>query len=208
MKLMLVDDEQLIREGLAYLLSNYDDIEIVAQAANGEEALALAGTYPIDIILMDIRMPIMDGCTATKLIKEAYPKIKILILTTFRDDVYIKEALASGASGYLLKDSSPQLIYTSLQNVCTGGFVLDESMAKEVIESKYLERGVPKIDLSERDLAIIALIVEGKNNKEIGENLHLTEGTIKNCITTLLAKLDLKDRTQIVTFAFRSGLIK
>lgn len=207
MNLMIVDDEQLIRQGLAYILSAQDGIRVVAEASNGEEALALAGQYPIDIVLMDIRMPIMNGCEATKLIKEKFPHIKVLILTTFKDDAYIKEAIEGGASGYLLKDSKPELIYASLNHVCSGGFVLDEAVALEAIGQKRTVQKIENLKLTDRDIQLITLIAEGFSNKQIGDSLYLTEGTVKNNITTLLSKLQLKDRTQIVTYAFRNGIV-
>lgn len=207
MHLLIVDDEQLIRQGLAYLLSAQEGIHVVAEASNGEEALALAGQYPIDVVLMDIRMPIMNGCEATKRIKAKYPHIKILILTTFKDDAYIKEALEGGASGYLLKDSKPELIYASLNHVLSGGFVLDETVALEAIGKKRPMQKIDDFNLTDREIQLITLIAEGFSNKQIGERLFLTEGTVKNNITTLLSKLQLKDRTQIVTFAFRKGIV-
>lgn len=208
MKLMLVDDEQLIREGLAYLLTSFDDIQVVGQAANGQEAIALCHTTPIDVILMDIRMPVLDGVEATESIKKSHPHIRILMLTTFKDDDFIKKAIQNGASGYLLKNSSPKLIHNSLQTVYNGGIVLDEEMTKSVISS-YQTKGQPQqYDLVDRELQMIQMMADGLSNKEIGDALFLTEGTVKNTITKLLAKLDLKDRTQVVSFAFRKGFIK
>ncbi len=208
MNLLLVDDEQLIREGMAFLLGNYDDLNVVCQASNGEEALGLCKTHPIDIILMDIRMPIMDGCLATKLIKEKYPQIKILILTTFKDEDYIEEAIRNGASGYLLKNSSPQLIYTSLKTTYNGGFVIEKDIAKNILNLSKSKSNNTKFDLSDREMAMIQMMADGYSNKDIGNNLFLTEGTVKNSITNLLSKLNLKDRTQVVTFAFRNRLVE
>ena len=208
MNIMIVDDEQLIREGLSYLLDNFDDIDVVAQASNGEEALALCAYHAIDIVLMDMRMPVMDGATATLKIKEKYPHIKILILTTFKDDESIKQSLNNGASGYLLKNSSAKLIHTSLNTVSSGGVVIDNAMAQEAF-LKGAPQGKPAdFELTEREMQMIQMIADGLSNKSIGEALFLTEGTVKNAITQLLLKLDLKDRTQIVSFAFRNGLIQ
>ncbi len=205
MKVLLVDDERLIREGMAYLLGLKPDVDIVAQASHGEEALALCANYPIDLVLMDIRMPVMDGVQTTKLIKEKYPDIKVLILTTFKDDQYIQDAVASGASGYLLKDSSPELIYNSMVNILTGGFVMAEPMARGVVDRLKPTAESCTHTLTEREVEIVGLIAEGMSNKEIGERLFLTEGSIKNAITSILAKLGLKDRTQIAIFAFKNG---
>lgn len=208
MNLLLVDDEQLIREGLAYLLDSFDDIYVVAQAANGAEALSLCADHAIDVVLMDMRMPVMDGATATRLIKDKYPHIKILILTTFKDDDSIKLSMRNGASGYLLKNSSPQLIHTSLNTVFSGGVVIDNDMAHSAFHNVTLKGNASDFDLSEREMQIIQMITDGLSNKAIGEALFLTEGTVKNSITQLLSKLDLKDRTQIVAFAFRNSLTK
>ena len=212
MKLLLVDDEQLIREGLAYLLDSFEDIEVVAQAENGAAALALCADHSIDVILMDMRMPVMDGATATRVIKEKYPHIKILILTTFKDDEFIKASIQNGASGYLLKNSSRNLIHTSLNTVYSGGVVLDNEMALEAFQRPAFKEdtkgNASDFDLSEREMQMIQMIADGLSNKAIGEALFLTEGTVKNGITQLLCKLELKDRTQIVAFAFRNSLIK
>lgn len=208
MKLLLVDDEQLIREGLAFLLSTFDDIEVVGQAANGEEALALCHSQPVDIVLMDIRMPIMDGCEATDKIHRTFPKIKILILTTFKDDAYIATSLKNGASGYLLKNSPPKLIYTGLLTAMNGGVVLDSNMAVEALQNQRPEANLDAYQLTDRECEIIKLLADGFSNKEIGDTIFLTEGSVKNCITQILSKLDLKDRTQVVSFAFRNGLVK
>ena len=206
MKLLLVDDEQLIREGLAYLLSNFPEVELVGQASNGEEAVAICRAKPVDIVLMDIRMPLMDGCQATKVIKTEFPDIKVLILTTFKDDAYIASTMKNGASGYLLKNSSPQLIYNSLLTALSGGMVIAPDVS-ERMQQKRDTIDLESYGLTAREREIILLMAEGFSNKEIGDRIFLTEGSVKNAVTTLLAKLDLKDRTQVVSFAFRSGLV-
>lgn len=208
MNLLLVDDEMLIREGLAYLLSTFNGVKVVGQASNGEEAVSLCGLLPVDLVLMDIRMPVMDGCQATYEIKEKWPNIKVLILTTFKDDEYISKAMNFGASGYLLKSSSPDLIYSSLLTAKSGGIVIDSNMPLDALKSKYSSIKPIDHDLTERECVIMKLMADGYSNKEIGDIIFLTEGSVKNCITQLLAKLDLKDRTQIVAFAFRNGLVK
>lgn len=208
MNLLLVDDEMLIREGLAYLLSTFNGIKIVGQASNGEEAISICAAYPVDLVLMDIRMPVMDGCQATGEIKKKWPHIKVLILTTFKDDDYISKAMTFGASGYLLKTSSPDLIYSSLLTAQSGGIVIDSNMPLEALKSKVISSKPTDYDLTERECVIMKLMADGYSNKEIGDIIFLTEGSVKNCITQLLAKLELKDRTQIVSFAFRKGLVK
>ena len=204
---MLVDDEPLIRQGLSYLLSSYDDIRVVAEAANGEEALALYRHYKIDVVLMDMRMPIMDGCEATKRLKAEFPDVKVLVVTTFNDDTYITKAISNGAKGYLLKDSTPSLIADSIRSVMNGGFVTDVEMIHEVVTSKRQKLNMDQYDLTDRELELMRYMADGLSNKEIGNLLYLSEGTVKNSVTTLLAKLELKDRTQVVAFAFRNGLV-
>lgn len=206
-QVMLVDDEPLIRHGLSYLLSRSEDIKVVAEAGNGEEALALYRNYPVDVVLMDMRMPVMDGCEATKRLKMEFPEVKVLVLTTFRDDTYITQAIAHGAMGYLLKDSLPSLIADSIRSVNSGGFVTDREMLQEVMAGKRVRASSEGYDLSDRELEVMRLMADGLSNKEIGDQLFLTEGTIKNSVTTLLSKLGLKDRTQVVAFAFRHGLV-
>lgn len=204
---MLVDDEPLIRHGLSYLLSSYDDIQVVAEAANSEEALALYRQYKIDVVLMDMRMPIMDGCEATKRLKAEFPEVKVLVVTTFNDDTYITKAISYGAMGYLLKDSTPSLIADSIRSVMNGGFVTDVEMIHEVVSSKRQKANIDQYDLTDRELELMRYMADGLSNKEIGTLLHLSEGTVKNSVTTLLSKLGLKDRTQVVAFAFRNGLV-
>lgn len=208
MNLLLVDDEMLIREGLAYLMSTFKDINVVGQASNGEEALSLCALYPIDLVLMDIRMPVMDGCQATFEIKRKWPHIKVLILTTFKDDEYIAKAIDFGASGYLLKTSSPNLIYSSLLTAQSGGIVIDSNMPLGGLKSPKDFSKKTDYNLTDREILMIKLMADGYSNKEIGEIIFLTEGSVKNCMTQLLAKLELKDRTQIVSFAFRKGLVE
>lgn len=207
-RLLLVDDEPLIRHGLAYLLGSLGDIQVVAEAGNGEEALALFRQYPIDVVLMDMRMPVMDGCTATKQMLAEHPTAKVLVLTTFRDDTYITQAIAHGAMGYLLKDSPPALIADGIRSVMKGSFVTDPSIIRDAVSTKRPRIAPADLGLIDRDLELMRLMADGLSNKEIGDRLYLTEGSVKNIITTLLSKLDLKDRTQIVAFAFRNGLVE
>ena len=205
--MMLVDDEPLIRHGLSYLLSSYEDIQVVAEAGNGEEALALYRQYKIDVVLMDMRMPIMDGCEATKRLKAEFPEVKVLVVTTFNDDTYITKAISYGAMGYLLKDSTPSLIADSIRSVMNGGFVTAVEMIHEVVSSKRQKGNIDQYDLTDRELELMRYMADGLSNKAIGTLLHLSEGKVKNSVTTLLSKLGLKDRTQVVAFAFRNGLV-
>ncbi|MDT8718901.1 response regulator transcription factor [Clostridium sp. 19966] len=210
-KIALVDDERLITEGLKIILSSYEDLEVVGTGENGKEALKLCRTKAIDVVLMDIRMPQWDGVLGTKLIKEEFKNIKILILTTFNDVEYIHEALKYGACGYILKDSSYDLIHESIKAAMEGTVVVHQQVANKILENTpekiYDDDEIcNKYDMSHKELSIIREIANGLSNKEIAEKLFLTEGTIKNNISTILSKLSLRDRTQLAIFAFKNGI--
>lgn len=213
LKVLLVDDEKLIREGLKMILSSYEDIVIVGTCENGEAALNACREKEVDVVLMDIRMPVCDGVQGTKLIKNEFIDIKILILTTFNDGEYIHEALKYGASGYLLKDSSEELIYEGIKAVLKGNVVVHPEVATKIISRSSIEypseeEFCSRYGLSAKELIMIREIANGLSNKEIGERLFLSEGTIKNNISGILSKLSLRDRTQIVIFAFKCGLVR
>ena len=211
-KVLIVDDEKLIRDGLKIILSTYDDIEVVGLCEDGYNALNFIRENPVDIILMDIRMPKCDGVLGTRLIKEEFEDIKILILTTFSDMEYIQEALKYGASGYLLKDSSYDLIYEGIKAAIKGNIVVHPEIADKLLSNISRDReNIEKIkihNLTDREITIIKEIAKGLSNKEIGEKLYLSEGTIKNNVSNILSKLHLRDRTQIAIFAFKNNLIE
>ena len=210
--LLIVDDELLIREGLKILLSVYEDIQVAGLCADGEAALSYCREHPVDVVLMDIRMPKCDGVRATQLIKELLPQIVIVILTTFQDDEYVTEALGYGASGYLLKDSSPDKIYEAVKGAYAGNIVINPDVLKVMINHQNSdgnsEQFRHKTSLQEKEVELIRLVAAGLNNKEIGEKLFITEGTVKNNISTILSKLALRDRTQLTIFAFKNNLVK
>ena len=207
-KVMLVDDEQLIRSGLKIMLETYPDIEVIHQAGNGREAYECCQIEVPDVVLMDIRMPVSTGIEGTKLIKEAYPEVKIVMVTTFQDTEYIVEAMQYGASGYLLKDSSYEAIYDGIKVALSGKVVMDATVSEKlVMQPKAPASSMEKTDISsfgltEREIELIRLVSQGLNNKEISEALFLSEGTVKNNISTILSKLALRDRTQLVIFAY------
>lgn len=207
-KVMLVDDEQLIRSGLKIMLETYPDIEVIHQAGNGREAFECCKKEVPDVVLMDIRMPVSTGIEGTKLIKEAYPEVKIVMVTTFQDTEYIVEAMQYGASGYLLKDSSYEAIYDGIKVALSGKVVMDATVSEKlVMQPKATASSTEKTDISsfgltEREIELIRLVSQGLNNKEISEALFLSEGTVKNNISTILSKLALRDRTQLVIFAY------
>lgn len=207
-KVMLVDDEQLIRSGLKIMLETYPDIEVIHQAGNGREAFECCKKEVPDVVLMDIRMPVSTGIEGTKLIKEAYPEVKIVMVTTFQDTEYIVEAMQYGASGYLLKDSSYEAIYDGIKVALSGKVVMDATVSKKLVMQPKAQTTTGKqtdissLGLTEREIELIRLVSQGLNNKEISEALFLSEGTVKNNISTILSKLALRDRTQLVIFAY------
>ncbi|MGO2696694.1 response regulator [Bavariicoccus seileri] len=215
-RVMIVDDEQLIRSGLKMMLESYPDITIVAEAENGQQAVEVCDTMVVDVVLMDIRMPILDGIAATEQIKAKHQAIRILILTTFQDTAYIMEAMEKGASGYLLKDSSPESIRDGIKVAMSGKIVLDHVVSSQFLtarlpaetenEASEIAAHIAQMDLLDREIEIIKLVAKGMNNKEIGQTLFLSEGTIKNHISTILSKLDLRDRTQLALFAVEHKL--
>jgi DNA-binding NarL/FixJ family response regulator len=206
LKLLIVDDDALIRESLSILLGLEDGIEVVGTASNGQEAYELCITSRPDIVLMDVRMPIMDGVLGTKIIKESFNEIKVVILTTFKDDEYIKEALKNGAEGYILKNQTSDSIIDSLKAVIKGNMVFEKNVAETI--SSFMREGNKKsptdYNLTEREADILKLIGEGMSNKEISKTLYLGEGTIRNYITNLLEKLQLRDRTQLAIFYLKN----
>lgn len=211
-KVLIVDDQKLIREGLSMMLSLYDSVEVVDGVEDGKRAIEYLGKNEVDLILMDIRMPGMDGVEATKVIKEKYPSIKIIILTTFNEDEYIFEGLKNGADGYLLKDISSEDLVKSIEAVYGGrNMLLQTDIARRMIDSIHKEDGAvfkSEIkgkfeDLTRREYEIAVLVGKGKSNKEISEELFIAEGTVKNHLTKILDKLDIRDRTQLAVLIKR-----
>jgi DNA-binding NarL/FixJ family response regulator len=206
LKVLIVDDDALIREGLKILLEIEEDFLVVGTASNGQEAFEMCRKEKPDLVLMDIRMPVMDGVLATKLIKSHFKDIKVVILTTFKDDEYIKEALKSGAEGYILKNQPADSIIESLRAVNKGNIVLEREVANAL--SSMLKEGKKadpeRLGISQRELEILKLVGEGLSNKEIAERLNLSEGTTRNYVTGLLEKLGFRDRTQLAIFYIRN----
>lgn len=205
-RVLIVDDQALIREGLKMMLSINGDIEVIGEAVNGLDAIEKTKQLTPDVILMDIKMPIMNGVEATKVIKGANEKVKIIILTTFNEEEFIFKGLRNGAEGYILKDVKAEEIIKAIKTVYSGNVLLQPEVAtklvKKLTEDKESEEkvinGIDKMkELTPREMELAKLVAQGKSNREICEILFLTEGTVKNHISRILGKLDLRDRTQL-----------
>jgi len=202
-RLLLVDDQRLMRDGLRTLLELEPDLKVIGEAGNGAAALKIYPELTPDVVLMDIRMPVMDGVEATRRLRKEHPESKIIILTTFDDNEYIFEGLRAGALGYLLKDVSGPELADAIRTVSAGGSMIEPSVARKVV-AEFARLAAPTstatdklIDpLSEREIDILKLISAGLTNKEIAAKLYLAEGTVKNYVTSILQKIGARDRTQ------------
>ena len=208
-QVLLVDDQSLIRQGLTALLELESDIEIVGQAENGDIALKLLAELNPDVVLMDMRMPIMDGVAATREIKTHFPEVKVLVLTTFDDDEYVQSALQNGAMGYLLKDTPSEELAIAIRAVNKGYTQLGPGIVKKLMTQFAVSDNHPSsppppanlVELTPREKEVLLLIVQGDSNKEIAQKLYISEGTVKNHVTNILNRLGLRDRTQAAIFA-------
>ncbi|MEC5239626.1 response regulator transcription factor [Bacillus sp. FSL R9-9530] len=212
-RIMIVDDQSLIRDGLAMILNLRPELEVVGTASDGDEVVQKVKQLQPEIILMDIRMPRMNGVEGTRLVREKFPYIKVLMLTTFSDSELIFEALEQGASGYLLKDMETDAIAQAILTVHSGGVVLPQDITAQIIEELKktkvaVECNTPEQlkQLTEREVDVLRAIGLGLNNKEIAEKLFITEGTVKNHVSNLISKLELRDRTQAAIYAVRYGV--
>jgi DNA-binding NarL/FixJ family response regulator len=210
----LVDDQSLFREGLRTLLSVQPDFEVVGEAGNGEEALRLAEELCPNVVLMDLRMPVLDGVAATRRLCAEQPSSRVIVLTTFDDDEYVFEGLRAGALGYLLKDVASERLFEAVRAAARGESVLQPSVAAKVVaQFARMATQTPSPaeslvePLSDRELEVLGLIAEGKTNREIASALYIAEGTVKNHVTSILGKLGVRDRTQAALKAREMGLI-
>ena len=214
-KILIADDQELIRESLKIVLDMNADMEVVGTAEDGGKVLALLKKNLPDVILMDIRMPELDGVQCTKTVKEKFPAVKIIILTTFDDDEYVYYALKYGASGYLLKGCSVQELTAAIHTVMSGGSILNQGVITKVVKlfnrlaqtniaMEVDEKHVAELTRTERN--ITSLVGRGLSNREIAEKLFLSEGTIRNSLSSALSKLHLRDRTQLAIWAVQTGL--
>ncbi len=208
--LLLVDDQRLLRDGLRILLEMEEDLQVVAEAENGADALQAYARYAPDVVLMDVRMPVMDGVEAARRLLQQDPQAKIIILTTFDDDEYVFQALRAGALGYLLKDVSGGELAAAIRTVAAGGALIEPSVARKVLAefSRLPSSGanLPPAGLTAREAEILRLLAQGLNNRQIAARLYLAEGTVKNYVSSILAKLGVSDRTQAAIWARQHGL--
>ena len=212
-RLLLVDDQALLRESLGLLLSVQPDLCVVGEAANGEEALRQAAALRPDVVLMDMRMPVLDGVAATRRLLAADARPRVVALTTFDDDEYVFEALRAGAAGYLLKDVSGEKLVEAVRAAARGESFLQPSVAAKVVaEFARLAPSGPRGSqplaepLSDRELEIVRLVTTGASNREIAAELFIAEGTVKNHLTSILSKLGVRDRTQAALKARELGI--
>jgi DNA-binding NarL/FixJ family response regulator len=204
--ILLAEDQQIVRQGLKMMIEHRQRYQVI-EAENGQEAVDLAGRHVIDLVLMDVRMPVMTGIEATKRMIERDPNVKIVMLTTFIDERYAIEALKAGAKGYILKDADMESLFATIEKALLGELVLDGQVAAKVMP-KLLQHSAPQEKeqippLAEREREIIRLVGQGRNNAEIAAELYLSVGTVKNYISQLFIKLGVRDRTQLAIFAVK-----
>ena len=211
-RVLVADDQSLVRAGFRMLLAGEEDIEVVAEASNGLEAVDKAARFRPGVILMDIRMPELDGLQATRRILAGDADARILVLTTFDLDEYVYEALRAGASGFVLKDDSPEQLIAAIRTVAGGDALLSPTITKRVIQKfARMPRPAPPKELdqlSERELEVFRLMARGLSNGEIAQELYISETTVKTHVTHILQKLGLRDRVQAVVLAYQTGVFE
>ena len=211
---VIADDQALVRVGLRKILEADGDVQVIAEAENGDEAVALAARHRPDLVLMDIRMPVLDGVAATRRIASAHPSTRVVILTTFGLDSYVYEALQAGASGFMLKDAPPEEIAAAVKVVAGGDALLAPAVTRSVVEEFARRAPVPSppeppalAELTPREREVLDLLTRGCSNPEICERLVISEATAKTHVARILQKLGLRDRVQAVIYAYESGLV-
>ncbi len=210
MKILLCDDQAIIRDGLEMLLTLEKDLQVVGSASDGAEAIELAAQKQPDLILMDLKMPGVNGIEATRDIRARFPHIKILVLTTYDDDEWVFDAIRAGASGYLLKDTPRQKIIEAIRGTLDGKSFVDPAVAgklmSQLVSNQKQPASILAEKLTERELDVLRLIAKGFNNSDIARQLHLSEGTVRNHVSAILEKLGVSDRTQAAVIAIQHGL--
>ena len=213
-RIVIVDDQAMVRRGLRSLLEEEPDIEIVGEASDGRSGVALVRHHRPDVVLMDIRMPVLDGIAATRAIGSEGLPSRVLVLTTFDLDEYVFQALRAGASGLLLKDATAEQLVAGVRTVAAGDALLDPAVTQRVIDA-YVETppagpgpGASLAELTSRELDVLRLLAHGRSNREIAATLFVGEATAKTHVSSVLAKLGLRDRVQAVIHAYESGLVR
>lgn len=211
-RIVVADDQAVVRTGLRLILEAQPDLEVVAEAADGEEAVRIVGTVAPDVALIDIRMPVLDGIAATRAIVDRAGPARVLILTTYGLEQYVYEALRAGASGFLLKTDSPERLVDGVRCVAAGESMLAPEVTRHLIEQYLAGAARPVADdaaaFTERELDVLRLVAAGHSNREIARRLYLGEGTVKTHVAHILAKADLRDRTQAVVYAYEHGIVR
>ncbi|HEY9078269.1 MAG TPA: response regulator transcription factor [Anaerolineaceae bacterium] len=209
-RVLICDDQVVVCEGLRAILSTAADIEVVGVAYNGEEAVGLVDQLHPEVVLMDLKMPVLNGVQATRMITTNYPGVRVLVLTTYDFDEWIFDAIRSGAAGYLLKDTPREQLIAAIRGTALGKTYVDPSVAGKLFAQ--VNRGVPIPDaqiaslLSEREMDVLRLLARGMTNTEIAQRLYLSDGTVRNYVSAILEKLGVDDRTQAALMALRAGL--
>lgn len=205
-RVMLVDDHTMVRRGLATFLKVFDDLELAGEAANGEDAIQLCAQIRPDVVLMDMVMPDMDGVTATHAIRQQFPEVQVIALTSFKDRELVQDALQAGAIGYLLKDVSADELAQAIRAAHAGRATLSSEAAQALVQAAA-QPPTPGHDLTERERDVLALLVEGLNNTQIADNLVVSPSTIKSHVSHILAKLGVASRTEAAALAVRHRLV-
>ncbi|MCC5911366.1 MAG: response regulator transcription factor [Clostridiaceae bacterium] len=201
MRILIVDDDPLVCQSLQLLLSREKDMEVIGTAKNGAEAISYCTNHLPDVVLMDIRMPVMDGIKATRQIKKEWPKVRVMMLTTFKDEKNIRLAILAGAEGYLIKSTEVSSMAKQLRALNAGSSVLDADVVKQLMQSHKDEL----TQLTPREKDIVELIAQGLSNREIAEQLFISEGTVRNNLSVILEKLQIRDRTQLAIYYWRKS---
>ncbi len=213
MRIIICDDQALIRDGLNLILGIEADIDVVATAQDGAEAVDLVAEHNPDLVLMDLKMPIMNGIEATRRIRRKQPDLPILVLTTYDADEWVFDALRAGANGYLLKDTPREQIVAAVRGSAEGKSFIDPNVAGKLIGQVATAGDAPSSNalaklLTKRELTVLRLVGEGQSNRDIAQSLFLSEGTVRNYLSQIFAKLEVPDRTQAAVFAWRHGLVQ
>jgi len=212
-RLILCDDQAIVTEGLQVILGTVSNFEVVGVAHDGAEAVDLVAEHHPDLVLMDLRMPIMNGIQATDRIRKRFPETRVLVLTTYDDDGWVFDAIRAGADGYLLKDTPREQLIAAIRGTASGGSYVDPNVAGKLLNQLARPGAGPQVgstigaDLSPRELEVLALLANGLTNAGIADRLHLTKGTVQNYVSNIFVKLDVIDRTQAAVLALRHGLV-